>query len=136
MDSIEMELKELDRQLVRQACAQFWRMLLPRERIPICDWVEHHVDLTYDSTSAESGHIQLYPYQREPLAATELDGCQEVTLCWGQRMGKSTIWKMSLLKHVADGGLSCVRCSYGVSVAYWRLSARLSPSGNRGELAA
>lgn len=106
MDSIEMELKELDRQLVRQACAQFWRMLLPRERIPICDWVEHHVDLTYDSTSAESGHIQLYPYQREPLAATELDGCQEVTLCWGQRMGKSTIWKMSLLKHVADGGLS------------------------------
>lgn len=37
---------------------------------------------------------------------------------------------------VAYGGLSCVVCYGGVSYALWNLSARLSPSGNRGELAA
>ena len=41
-----------------------------------------------------------------------------------------------LYRGVAGGGLSCVNCYYGVSYAYWSISARLSPSGNRGELAA
>ena len=42
----------------------------------------------------------------------------------------------SLDSGVAVGGLSCVHCYGGVSLAYWRISARLSPNGNRGELAA
>lgn len=41
-----------------------------------------------------------------------------------------------LSRGVADGGLSDVGCNAGVSLAYWYFSARLSPNGNRGELAA
>lgn len=37
---------------------------------------------------------------------------------------------------VTLGGLSCVDCDLGVSAARWYISARLSPNGNRGELAA
>ena len=103
---IQDELIALDERLVRQGLRQFWSACLPKERTPIAEWVGKHVDLSYDTTSAENGAIQLYPYQIEPLAMTEDASCHEVTLCWGQRMGKSMIWKMSLLKRVSDGGLS------------------------------
>lgn len=42
----------------------------------------------------------------------------------------------SLYDGVAYGGLSYVVCSSGLAFAYWVISARLSPNGNRGELTA
>lgn len=72
----------------------------------ICDWCERNIDLSYDHTTSANGKVRLYSYQREPLEATDNPECQEVTLCFSQRLGKSSIWKYSLLKHVHDGGCS------------------------------
>ena len=92
--------------IIRRAVLRFLRMMRPKERQPICDWVQERVDLKYDATSAAAGKIELYPYQVEPLMATEDPNVQQVTLEWAPRLGKSTIWKMSMLKRLADGGLS------------------------------
>ena len=92
--------------IIQKAVLRFLRMMRPKERTPIVDWVQERVDLKYDATSAASGKIELYPYQVEPLTETENPDVQQVTLEWAPRLGKSTIWKMSLLKRLADGGLS------------------------------
>lgn len=92
--------------IIRRAVLRFLRMMRPKERQPICNWVQERVDLKYDATSAAAGKIELYPYQVEPLMATEDPNVQQVTLEWAPRLGKSTIWKMSMLKRLADGGLS------------------------------
>ena len=72
----------------------------------ICEWCEQHIDLSFDHTSSASGLVKLYPYQREILRATDDPTVQEVTIQAGQRLGKSQIWKFSMLKRVHDGGLS------------------------------
>ena len=96
----------IDLQVLRYAEAMLWDSLAIRPREPIVSWATHAVDLSYDLTSHAAGTIELYPYQMEPLAASEQPGVTEITLMWGQRLGKSTIWKLSMLKRVADGGLS------------------------------
>lgn len=78
----------------------------PFQREDICDWCEHTIDLGFDHTASASGLVHLYPYQREILEATDNPACQEVTIQAGQRLGKSQIWKFSMLKRVHDGGLS------------------------------
>ncbi len=100
------ELQKLEEQVLRYAELAFWDRVSVKPRVPICKWVGETVDLHYDLTSGASGLMDLYPYQLEPLAATEEKGVKEVTLMWGQRLGKSTIWKMSMLKRMYDGGLS------------------------------
>lgn len=102
LDTIDDVRTELCRRLARSFCD----MLKPQAREKIVPWIQRNVDLSYDATSAAHGKVHLYPYQIEPLEATEDPTCREVTLCWGQRLGKSTIWKFSMLKRVHDGGLS------------------------------
>lgn len=72
----------------------------------ICEWCEGSIDLSFDHTSSASGLVRLYPYQREILRACDDPEVQEVTIQAGQRLGKSQIWKFSMLKRVHDGGLS------------------------------
>ena len=72
----------------------------------ICDWCEKTIDLSFDKTSSASGLVKLYPYQREILEACDNPEVQEVTIMAGQRLGKSQIWKFSLLKRIHDNGLS------------------------------
>lgn len=81
-------------------------IVVPEEKEPICEWIQRAVDLSYDRTSSASGKVVLYPYQVDPLRATETPGVKEVTLMWGPRLGKSTIWKFSLLKRLHDGNTS------------------------------
>lgn len=95
-----------DMQVLRYAEAMLWDSLAIRPREPIVSWASHAVDLSYDITSHAAGLIELYPYQMAPLAASEQPGVNEITLMWGQRLGKSTTWKLSMLKRVTDGGLS------------------------------
>ena len=82
------------------------KMATPRIIEPIVDWVQSHVDLAYDHTGSASGLVRLYPYQIEPLASTENEETRELTLCWSPRLGKSSIWKFSMLKRIHDGGCS------------------------------
>lgn len=96
----------IEGRIVNEALASLLRKLIPKTPVPITDWVQGNVDMSFDKTSSLDGKMLLYPYQVEPLAATEAEGVKEVTLCWGQRLGKSTIWKLSMLKRVVDGGLS------------------------------
>ena len=91
--------------IVMLAFQRMLSMLLPKQKVPITEWVQKNVDLSYDQTSSAKGPIQLYPYQMEPLAETENPDVDEITLCWGQRLGKSTVWKMSMFKRVSEGGL-------------------------------
>lgn len=72
----------------------------------ICDWVEKSVDLSFDKTTSANGLVKLYCYQKEPLESCDNPNCQEVTLMFSQRLGKSSIWKYALLKRVHDGGCS------------------------------
>lgn len=106
MRSLEARLARVDDGICRAALAQLWRLALPKERVPIVEWVGKHVDLSFDRTASASGPMRPYPYQIEPLEATEDPEVHEITLQWGQRLGKSTVWRMSMLKRVADGGLS------------------------------
>jgi len=82
------------------------RMMI-REREPVCSWVESHVDLSVLPTTAASGLIRLYPYQRAVLEATE-SGAEEITLMAGQRLGKSQCWQLSLVKRTRDSGCSAL----------------------------
>lgn len=84
----------------------FWDRIAVHPREAIADWVSRTVDLHYDVTSGANGLVQLYPYQIEPLSETENPRVKEISLMWGQRLGKSTVWKFSLLKRLYDGGLS------------------------------
>lgn len=77
-----------------------------KEKRPICEWVEANVDLSFDQTSSASGLIHLYPYQREVLEACDDPRVTDVTFQAGQRLGKSQVWKLALLKHIHDGGCS------------------------------
>ena len=86
--------------------ARMVRDCAPPLREPIVEWCERTVDMSYDLTSRASGPLRLYPYQRDPLAATEDPGVRQISLMWSPRLGKSTIWKMSLLKRLHDGGLA------------------------------
>lgn len=107
MDSEEMRQESLAKAsetLRRHALREIFRPA----PMPICEWVESHVDMSYDLTAHSSGLIHLYPYQREPLAETESKDVREIVLMWGTRLGKSTVWKMSMLKRINDGGLSAL----------------------------
>lgn len=72
----------------------------------IVPWVESTVDLSFDKTTSANGLVRLYSYQKEPLKATDDHTCQEVTLMFSQRLGKSSVWKYALLKRIHDGGCS------------------------------
>lgn len=78
----------------------------PREMEGICEWAESHIDLSALPTIAEPGMLRLRPYQREPLEATEAEGCQEVSLMMGQRLGKSTLWQIATCYRAARGGMA------------------------------
>ena len=95
-----------DRGFAMDAVRRCLQVLVPRKREPIVGWVENSIDLSYDRTSSASGKVCLYPYQRDPLEATERPGVRQVTLMWGPRLGKSTVWKFSLLKRLHDGNCS------------------------------
>lgn len=99
-------LQQLDEHIAHYAVSAMWDRLAVKERVPIERWVGSTVDLSYDVTSSATGHVRLYPYQVEPLRETENRTTREITLMWGQRLGKSTVWKFSLLKRLFDGGLS------------------------------
>ena len=101
-----MVLSRLEDAILRFAEAAFWDQVAVRPRTPITSWVQETIDLSYDLTSNARGLVRLEPYQLEPLTATEDPSVKEMTLMWGQRLGKSTIWKFSLLKRLYDGGLS------------------------------
>lgn len=88
------------------ASRQFLRAIRPAVREDICDWCERNIDLGFDHTSSATGLVHLYPYQREILRACDDPSVQEVTIQAGQRLGKSQLWKFSMLKRVHDGGLS------------------------------
>ena len=95
----------VDAAVAASAAARLARACAPPRREPIVEWCERTVDMSYDLTSRASGPLRLYPYQREPLAATEDPAVRQISLMWSPRLGKSTIWKMSLLKRLHDGGL-------------------------------
>lgn len=87
---------------------QLLKGIRPKKKVPIVKWLSEHVDMTFDKTSSVNGHYQPYPYQIEELEATEDPDVHRITLCQSQRTGKSTIWRMALMKRFADGGCSAL----------------------------
>lgn len=104
LEMISRALIKVNEQVERFAQAALFDRAGTKPRLHICGWVASHIDMGFDSTGAQHGLVNLYPYQAEPLAATEKPGVDEITLMWGQRLGKSTIWRFSLLKRLFDGG--------------------------------
>ena len=98
--------QRLDADAYQFALRRMVAQLEPKETADICSWAEHNIDLAALPVIAEPGMLQLRPYQREPLAATEAEGCQEVTLMFGQRLGKSTLWQIATCYRAAKGGMA------------------------------
>ena len=96
----------VDNSIARDVWGAMLAGIVPRVKVPICDWVQSRIDLSYDHTSAAHGLVRLRPYQVEPMTASEDPDCREITLMWGQRLGKSSLWKFHLVKRVYDGDLS------------------------------
>ena len=90
------------------ALMQMLKVSRPRKKEPIVPWLKKNVDMSFDKTAAASGHYSPYAYQVEPLEAQEDRRVHHISLMMGQRLGKSTIWRMGLLKRVADGGCSAL----------------------------
>lgn len=90
------------------ALRQFLKGIRPKLKEPIVPWLAKHVDMTFDKTAAASGYYKPYPYQIEQLQATEDPDVHRITLCQSQRTGKSTIWRMALMKRFADGSCSAL----------------------------
>lgn len=99
-------LQRVDDGICRSFLTQFLKLAIPKEREPIIPWAYKHIDMSYDKTASDTGPLIPYPYQVEPLEATEDPDVNEISLQWGQRLGKSTIWRVSMLKNIYDGGLS------------------------------
>ena len=81
---------------------QFLTSARPRRKQDIVDFAQG-IDLSYDQTSSATGKMVLRPYQVEPLRESDNPDCQQVTLMWSQRLGKSTIARISMMKRIADG---------------------------------
>lgn len=81
---------------------QFFLSARPRKKQDIVDFAQG-IDLSYDQTSSAIGKMVLRPYQVEPLRESDNPDCQQVTLMWSQRLGKSTIARISMMKRIADG---------------------------------
>lgn len=90
------------------ALSQFLKGIRPKLKEPIVPWLSKHVDMTFDQTASASGYYKPYPYQIPELEATENPDVHRITLCQSQRTGKSTIWRMALLKRFADGNCSAL----------------------------
>jgi len=84
------------------ALAQFLKSARPRKKQDIIDFAQG-IDLSYDVTSSAIGKMVLRPYQIEPLRESDNPDCQQVSLMWSQRLGKSTIARISMMKRIADG---------------------------------
>ena len=84
------------------ALAQFLKSARPRRKQDIIDFAQN-IDLSYDVTSSAIGKMVLRPYQMEPLRESDNPDCQQVSLMWSQRLGKSTIARISMMKRIADG---------------------------------
>lgn len=90
------------------ALQQFLKGIRPKMKQPIVPWLAKHVDMTFDRTASARGYYKPYPYQIEELEATEDPNVHRITLCQSQRTGKSTIWRMALMKRFSDGNCSAL----------------------------
>jgi hypothetical protein len=63
-------------------------------------WIESHVDLGDDPSSAMGGLIRLEPYQREPMAAQFDAQVRRVVVCAPEQTGKSVCWRLPMLYRV------------------------------------
>lgn len=91
------------RAAILRAHAAFFRRCAPARTVPVVEWTRENLE--YDPSSAVQGRVELRPCQLEPLQATEQLPVRQVTCMAGERGGKSLVWKASLAKRVADGGL-------------------------------
>ena len=105
-----MSFEVREKPFIDAVCAfslkKFLGGIKPVIREDIVPWVESTVNLSFDKTTSANGLVKLYSYQKDPLKATDDPTCQEVTLMFSQRLGKSSVWKYALLKRIHDGGCS------------------------------
>ena len=82
-----------------------WRAALPMPRQPIVEWCQETVQMGADITGAHQGPLRPHPYQIAPLRASEDTNVRQITVMAGQRLGKSILWKLDMLKRINDGNL-------------------------------
>lgn len=69
----------------------------PRERMPVCEWVERNIRLSAEQTSMP-GAVRLdhMPYLREILECARDPAVEEITLCAGTQSGKTSALQFSM----------------------------------------
>jgi len=66
------------------------------------DWIQRHVSLAKDPTSASDGYVHLDPYQIMPIRAQYQAEVREVTIMAIEQTGKSACWRFSLLHKAVE----------------------------------
>jgi len=65
-------------------------------------WIQRHVSLRHDPTSAHDGLVHLEPYQLRPILAQYAPAVREVTIMAVEQSGKSACWRFPLLHKMLE----------------------------------
>lgn len=70
------------------------------ERADPVTWIERHLNLRWDSTSASDAYVQLEPYQIRPIRAQYRAEVREVSIMAVEQSGKSACWRFPMIHKV------------------------------------
>ncbi len=84
-------------EMASRATRRCLALLDPVIPAPPVEWIEAHVNMGLDSTSASAMMAKVKPYQREPILAQFSPTCREVTIMAPEQTGKSWCWRMPML---------------------------------------
>jgi len=95
---------------LKQQLQQLATYLRPTRLISTKDWVENNIDLSYDVTANGTGLVKLRPYQLAIAEANDDPKVRQITLMAGERLGKSFIWKASVLRAMDIDPVPIIAC--------------------------
>jgi len=80
----------------------FARFLTVKPLSDPIEWIESHMSLRWDPTSASDGMVKLEPYQIRPIQAQYHSAVRVVTVMAPEQTGKSFCWRMPMVHKMCE----------------------------------